>query len=323
MRSATRFGSVVAGLTVIASLTPMPSRAAASTGLVDQFQLVGTEQNQAICCSAEFPALARGQSFTVGVAGTLSGLELSLFAIGNPSDLNVSVLNMFGGDPRTAPVLGTVSVSASNVGPAVSTLTLESVTATYIDLAPLGISVQPGDALAFRLTAASPLPSLWAIQTSIFTDRYPGGAYFAVASDGSLAFFGDAAFKTFVQPPALQVSIDIKPGNAFNSIAMTDEGLLPVAILGSANLDVTQISPNSIALGNVSLATRGSSRAPKLAYAFVDVNGDARQDLIAFFDVQTLISIGALGPSTTALSLSAMLLDGTPIQGTDSISVVH
>ena len=104
---------------------------------------------------------------------------------------------------------------------------------------------------------------------------------------------------------------------------MTDEGLLPVAILGSANLDVTQISPNSIALGNVSLATRGSSRAPKLAYAFVDVNGDARQDLIAFFDVQTLISIGALGPSTTALSLSATLLEGTPIQGTDSVSVVH
>jgi hypothetical protein len=195
--------AILATFLLALPLSPTSAWANAATdpGAVDQFQLNGTEQNQAICCGAEFPLLAQGQSFTVGAAGVLTGLELSLFTSAGPSDLVVSILDMEGGDPRTAPVLGSVSVPADAVGPIASTLALDSITGTFVDLAPLGISVTPGDRLAFRLTAASPLPSLWAIQTSIFTDRYSGGEYFTVASDGSLAFFGDAAFKTFIRLP--------------------------------------------------------------------------------------------------------------------------
>jgi hypothetical protein len=78
-------------LLVIAGL---PQTGDAASPIVDQFQLIGTEQNQVICCNAEFPSLARGQSFTVGVAGVLSGLELSLFTVDNPSDLVVAILDM-------------------------------------------------------------------------------------------------------------------------------------------------------------------------------------------------------------------------------------
>lgn len=171
--------------------------------IVDQFQLNGTEQNQVICCYADFPPIARGQSFTVGVAGFLSGLELSLYTSNSPSDLVVAILDMTGGDPRTAPVLGSVTVPASAVGPSVGTLSLESITATYIDLASLGISVKPGDQLAFRLTVASNLPSFWAIQTAVFSDLYAGGKYFAIVPGNTFEFLpGDAAFKTFVERPS-------------------------------------------------------------------------------------------------------------------------
>ena len=219
----------IAALTFTVSSVLMSTPAVAGPGIVDQFQLVGTEQNQAICCNAEFPPIARGQSFTVGVPGILSGLELSLFTSVSPSNLVVSILDMAGGDPRTAPVLGSVSVPAGAVGPIASTLSLESITATFIDLAPLGISVQPGELLAFRLTVASPLPSLWALQTSVFTDRYSGGQFFAVASDGTLAFFGDAAFKTFVEPPVLpfaefRARAEVKFGPGANDDAFDAKG---------------------------------------------------------------------------------------------------
>lgn len=169
--------------------------------LVDQFQLDGTEQNQAICCNVEFPPVARGQTFTVGLTGALSGLELSLFTVGNPTDLVVTILDMNGGDPRTAPALGSVSVPAAAVGPTSSILSRDAVRATFIDLTPLGIAVNTGDELAFRLTVGSPLPSLWAVQVSAFTDRYPGGTFFGVTAVNTVQSFGDAAFKTFVVRP--------------------------------------------------------------------------------------------------------------------------
>lgn len=172
----------------------------ASVPVLDQFQLDGSEQNQAICCNAEFPSLARGQTFTVGVTGVLSGLELSLYTVSNPGDLVVAILDMSGGDPRTAPVLGSLSVTTAAAGPISPILSLESINATFIDLTPLGIAVEAGDVLAFRLTVASPLPSLWAIQVSAFTDRYLGGSYFAITANNSVQYFGDAAFKIFVLP---------------------------------------------------------------------------------------------------------------------------
>jgi hypothetical protein len=116
--------------------------------------------------------------------------------------------------------------------------------------------------------------------------------------------------------------IDIKPGSYPNSINMGENGNLPVAILGSETFDVTTIDPASIMLGTVDMTTRGSAKAPKLAYSFEDVNEDGYVDLIAFFSVPELVAEGVLTETTTELTLTANLYDGTPITGTDSVRVV-
>lgn len=67
---------------------------------------------------------------------------------------------------------------------------------------------------------------------------------------------------------------------------------------------------------------RGSARAPKLAYAFEDVNRDSHLDLIAFFEVPALVAAGALTETTVTLTLTANLTDGTPIAGADEVRVV-
>lgn len=120
----------------------------------------------------------------------------------------------------------------------------------------------------------------------------------------------------------IEVSIDIKPGSDPNSINIGENGLLPVAVLGSADFDVNDIDPATINLGEMSLSTRGPAKAPKLAYSIEDVDGDGILDFMAFFSVQELSEVGALDETTTALELTGQLFDGDLLTGTDSVRPV-
>ncbi len=121
----------------------------------------------------------------------------------------------------------------------------------------------------------------------------------------------------------IEVEIDIKPGSDPNSINLGEHGLLPVAILGSANFDVTEIDPETIAIGGISLASRGK-KGKKLAYSYEDVDPwDENIDMMVFFDVQDLVEIGVLAAGTTELLLTANLKDGTPLEGTDFVNIVN
>jgi hypothetical protein len=118
----------------------------------------------------------------------------------------------------------------------------------------------------------------------------------------------------------IPVDIDIKPGSDPNSINLGEQGILTVAILGSADFDVTDIDETTVALGGEAITTRG--KAEKIAYSIEDVNGDDFDDFIAKFKVQDLVDSAALTDSTTELQLTALLKDGTPIAGTDSVRIV-
>lgn len=119
------------------------------------------------------------------------------------------------------------------------------------------------------------------------------------------------------------MAVDVKPGSFPNSINLAERGLLPIAILGSAELDVESIDPETLNVGDVSLSLRGSARAPKLAYSYEDVDGDGVTDLVAFFDVQALVTHQVLTASTGALELVGARYDGVSIKGMDSVSIVH
>ena len=75
---------------------------------------------------------------------------------------------------------------------------------------------------------------------------------------------------------------------------------------------------------NVEAVLEGSvQKAPKIAYSLEDVDGDGYIDMMTFFDVQELVSIGTLTGGTTELLLSAALDDDTQIEGSDSVNIVH
>jgi hypothetical protein len=136
---------------------------------------------------------------------------------------------------------------------------------------------------------------------------------------GGCPTYGQVAFNMIELGPYL-VTIDIKPGSDPNSINPNEQGVLPVAILGSSTFDVDTIDPETITIGGTAVTSRG--KAQKLAVSFEDVNEDGFTDLVAFFRVQDLVDSGALDGSTTELMLEAETTGGVPIYGIDYVNVV-
>lgn len=118
------------------------------------------------------------------------------------------------------------------------------------------------------------------------------------------------------------VDIDIKPGSWPNSFSVNDQGLIPVAVLGSAFFDVYCIHPESIYLGGAGVAQRG--RSGKIAISYEDVNGDGIVDMMAFFDAQEVVQNPPINgvEGEYELALTGTLCDGTAIIGTDYVRVV-
>jgi hypothetical protein len=114
----------------------------------------------------------------------------------------------------------------------------------------------------------------------------------------------------------IEVQIDIKPGSDPNAINLRSKGVLPVAVLGSETVDVTEIDPATLELAGAVPRTRGANA---IVASYDDADGDGWLDLMVHFEVQDL----DLAPRDTEAVLTGELLDGTPIIGTDSVLIVQ
>ena len=125
---------------------------------------------------------------------------------------------------------------------------------------------------------------------------------------------------------SIEVVIDIKPGSYPNAINKNGKGVIPVAILGSADFDVTYIDVSTLSFAGLEVRIKGND---KPQCSFEDVSGDfsggpegepdGYLDLVCqFVDDMSSWTVGD-GEAT----LTGLLLDGTPFEGTDSIKVVQ
>ena len=108
----------------------------------------------------------------------------------------------------------------------------------------------------------------------------------------------------------LLIDIDIKPGSDPNSINSKSMGLVPVAILGSDDFDVTEID-----IATVTFGPDGAS--PVHNGHFEDVNDDGITDLVVHFVQKDT----GLSDSDTEAVLDGFLLDGTHFCGMDDVEV--
>ena len=115
--------------------------------------------------------------------------------------------------------------------------------------------------------------------------------------------------------PFLSVAIDIKPGDANNTINLRSNGTILVAILSTAEFGATTVDPATVKLAGAPVATQGRG-IPMTSVA--DLNRDGRLDLLLHFRTQDL----QLTPTSKEAVLKGTTFSGQRIRGTDTTRIV-
>jgi hypothetical protein len=134
----------------------------------------------------------------------------------------------------------------------------------------------------------------------------------------------------------VRVPVDIKPGSCPNALNVKAKGVVPVAILGTADFDVTEIDVATLQLGGVdaiqySLEDVATPFEPYVGKQFaLDCNergSDGYLDLTLKFDTEEIAEAieNAVGPlqdgAEIALTLTGQFLDGQPFVGEDVVLI--
>ena len=108
------------------------------------------------------------------------------------------------------------------------------------------------------------------------------------------------------------VKIDIKPGSDRSCININGRGTVPVAVLGSARFDISQIDRTTLSFAGLDVGENGKGQ---LRCREKDTNIDGYWDLICRFDDDT----AKWAPDNESeATLTGNLLDGSAFQGTSS-----
>ncbi len=138
-----------------------------------------------------------GQTFTVGISGTLDHIDVLMFRLGGifetSGDPVLQLYNVSGGLPTGAPLV-VVSIPEFNVP-------YDNAAMVSFDVSSAAIAVNPGDIFAFSITAASGVGPYFLLSDLGQAIDYGGGA--AIAQFGAnpwqlIAPDQDHGFRTYV-----------------------------------------------------------------------------------------------------------------------------
>jgi hypothetical protein len=131
----------------------------------------------------------------------------------------------------------------------------------------------------------------------------------------------------FDQEP-LKVNLDVRPRSCPNPINAKSNGLLPVAVLGTAEFDVNDIDVSSLRLAGAApyLSDYGDAAAPfggeeVCGCSAADVDGHTDL-MLKFVTKEVAAGVVASQSGDQTATLTGSLLDGTPIEGQDCLIFV-
>jgi hypothetical protein len=173
---------------------------------------------------------------------------------------------------------------------------------------------------------------------SVLDSPGSGNSQPALSSDGTALYFTRfyATERTDIWVSylaRLSVAVNIKPGACPNPVNPASRGVLPVAVLGSEDLDVNTIDIATIRLAGIAPIR---SNYEDVATPVIDGNEcecntegpDGYTDLTLKFGTQAIVEklMNILGDllagDELVLTLTGSLADGTPIEGTDCVVIV-
>ncbi|MHC5185292.1 MAG: hypothetical protein ACYSPI_13630 [Planctomycetota bacterium] len=127
----------------------------------------------------------------------------------------------------------------------------------------------------------------------------------------------------------IEIEVDIKPTSCPNPINVKSRGVLPVAILGTEDFDVSDIDVASLRLEGVAPIRSGYEdvSTPLVEGEACDCNTegpDGFLDLTLKFNTQEIIAAldGLSSGDELELQLTGATLDGIPFEGVDCVIVV-
>lgn len=121
----------------------------------------------------------------------------------------------------------------------------------------------------------------------------------------------------YVYDPVTVVDIDIKPGSFPSCFNNDGNGIIPVAINGSATFDVMTVNAGSVELQGLKVAVKGKS--DKLMAAYEDWNGDGYLDLV----LKIVDGDNTFQQGSGTAKLTGLLNDGSPFEGTGDICITQ
>jgi hypothetical protein len=125
-------------------------------------------------------------------------------------------------------------------------------------------------------------------------------------------FIGLVQLKSLTPRSFATIAIDIEPGNNPKSINPGSKGAIPVAVLGSATFDATQVNPATVGFGP-------GNASPDRDGKVTDSNRDGRADVV--FQFRTDASGIQCGSNTA--SLRGKTFSGDSFEGSGSIRTVE
>ena len=134
--------------------------------------------------------------------------------------------------------------------------------------------------------------------------------------DDRVLIAGGGTASAELYDPFVRVVLDIKPGDAKNTINLKSNATVLVAIFSSASFDATTVDPASVTLAGAHAVTQGKAGTPLTNLQ--DANRDGRVDLVLHFKTQDL----QLNPGDTEAVLLGETFSGQSIRGADSIRLV-
>jgi len=152
----------------------------------------------------------------------------------------------------------------------------------------------------------------------LFAASITDGGVDKIVIDGE-ADFAIAQVRYILSP--VVVDIDIKPGSYPNSINLKKtNGVIPVAILGSATFDVTTIDVTTLSFGPGGASPAHDLIDPEVyADHLQDVNGDGLIDLVSHY----VSSESSIMSGDISACLSGEYNGGLPFTGCDSVRTLH
>jgi len=154
-------------------------------------------------------------------------------------------------------------------------------------------------------------------------------AYVIIHANGASLTIDDFAYSA-MELTAIEVCMDVFPGKCPNELRTNGNAKIDVAICGSSDFDANNIDVASLEILGVKPSRSGyrDVAAPPVVSAddcvCSDASGDGFIDLTLKLDKQGILD--AIGPvedgQVVTLTLTGVMLDGTPVNGKDCLTIV-